>query len=978
MSNSPGTLATQRQQLASHPHKNVWVSASAGSGKTKVLTDRILRLLLEGVAASEILCLTFTNAAATEMKERIRLRLEVWVTMEEAELQDALEQLVGTPPSAALVQQARNLFWVTLVDAFHIYTIHGFCQRLLGMCGGQQEVPLDFRLISEVESRQLAEQQLEMLFEDEHLTEGATFGALHQHVTYNTFMELTQQVVARKSLFQDLFYNYTRQELEQNLADFLHLQDYEGATFTPTAGVEEVFNTIKQRGTATEQTRAREVLQALQAGENALEALKPFFYTTTNTLRKKLASAALLKKAPQLEAVLTNMATELEQALEAHKAHTTFAITTELLQFIELFLKRYEEAKMAQRVLDYEDLILKAGSIATENETLNWLMYLLDQQIAHILVDEAQDTNWAQWRLINALAATFFEPAAEEKAAPKTLFVVGDHKQAIYSFQGTSPEVFNNLRTFYTQAATHIPFESVAMDVSFRSLPLILGFADNVFSNAALLGNTTQHTAYFTQAEGSITLNPLMQVDEDDSPHERLAHQVAADIKQWLEKGKWLHGRGRLLAASDIYILLRQRGELMDGLREALHQQGVPVAPADRFNLKDQLFYKDLLALAKFAVNQTDDFSLACILKSPLFGFSEERLQQLCINRDVPLWPQLQQSDAQEAVAHLEQVLAWRSLPPGDFFQHIIHRFRGAFVAQLGDNYDEHLTQFWDYLIGFQQQASSQSLESFLAWEFLQSPSLRQDNANADGVRISTVHGAKGLQAPVVILPDTVQMPKLSPAWVADVDRGVFAYSPRKALSPTPYMAENDHEKSTLLQEYYRLLYVAITRAEEALHVYGATTKEPHEACWYRVMQAAMPGGEPGQIGDADTFKGVAPTEPFAPVARESGRPPWLNPNAAPIEKVFQAANDFLLFLRSDKFGGAAVPCVAARFDFGHHQGAVLLAQNVDFTKAAVHVGVDNAMSSAAQLFGNSLFCLRAPLFAHATEWRVAAWLCRY
>ncbi|MEM8754943.1 MAG: UvrD-helicase domain-containing protein, partial [Pseudomonadota bacterium] len=673
-------------------------------------------------------------------------------------------------------------------------------------------------------------------------------------------------------------------------------------------------------GSKTDADRAVALREAAARGDDDLSIeLVASVLTKDGARRKKPATVGAQAAEPNWEALYDRLATVAEAVAEAEKAARAADRSLRLARFAAALLKRYEAAKAARSLLDFDDLVEKARALLTRAEAKEWVLYRLDGGIDHLLVDEGQDTSPAQWEAIAAIAEEFWAGEGA-RAGGRTSFVVGDEKQSIYSFQGAVPGAFDQMRRAFAAGLTpHGGLLEARLEHSFRSAPAILRAVDAVFDGdrakgLSAAGAPWAHAAYHAGRAGRVELWPLIEPDASPpdpepwapvdmpgrrEPRLRLAEAVAERIGALCRDGR-LPGGGRRVRPGDVIVLLRARAPMMTPIIRALKRRGVPVAGADRLSLREELAVKDLLALMRFAATPGDDLTLAALLRSPLFEVDEEGLFDLAHGRKGSLWAALTAAEARwpHEVAALRAALADADyLRPYEFLEKALTAGGGRrrIAARLGreaeDAVDELLAQALAY-----EAADTPSLEGFLGWMAGDEAEIKReqsppDPGEAGEVRVMTAHGAKGLEAPVVILPDTMRAPetgardRLATLETPAGPRAVWRLSAKEA--PAPLRRAAEATRAAEADEHRRLLYVAMTRAEVWLIVAGAGAPNKVEGTWYELAEAGLkalgareepaPPGAPGPLR-ADAAGG-------APKAAAAARAPAAVP-AAPGQPV--------------------------------------------------------------------------------------------
>ncbi len=855
--------ATQAQYQASSPHTSVWVSASAGSGKTKVLIDRVLNLLLAGVAPEGILCLTFTKAAAAEMENRLYERLGQWTTLSETDLSVQISPLLNRQPKPEELTLAKQLFAraIDTPGGLQIQTIHGFCQSLLKRFPLESGLSPHFTVIDEKKSLELLQDAQSTLLQDPHLT--STLGHLGQVLSPQLFTQLNLMIVEQRTAFQRL--PETLREKYEGIfslnleTDPAHLiQQFHD--HTPHSQIKTAAASLAE-GSKTDQARGQ-ALHSWIAAEDPVKCYAIYascFLTSKGEPRQKLITAALNTQHPGILPVLE---AEVERILYLNEKLATLNIAKNsyhLARFGQALVQLYEERKREIAALDYRDLILKASHLLRDASCATWVLYKLDGGIDHILIDEAQDTSPDQWQVITALCEEFFSHTDDQR----TLFVVGDDKQSIYSFQGADPKTFSQMQDLFTQRSKSIEknWQAIELDVSFRSTPEVLQAVDAIFQTDSIRQGVSRtvvkHHPHRSLSPGHVELWPLVEPHEKDeldvwpfpqvgrdqlpSPT-RLAQLLAQQISSWLKSGKVVQGHP--LEPGDIMILVRKRSAFVDQIIRALKKLEVPVAGIDRMVLLDQLPVMDLLKLAEFSLLPQDDLTLATVLKGPLFNLTEEDLFCLAHNREKrSLWESLQShSHFLSTITQLENLIELsRTLTPYQFFSAILGPMQGRKLWQrrMGPEALDPLDELLNLSLAFEKDHTP-SLQLFLQWVHQGETQLKRDLDQSNEVRIMTVHGSKGLQAPVVILPDTTQVPKDTAPFLWADDLCVLMPPKDGDISLTRSLRAP--QQTTQDEEYRRLLYVALTRAEDQLYICGwkNNTHDLPENCWYELARQGL------------------------------------------------------------------------------------------------------------------------------------------
>lgn len=915
------------QQRASDPAASVWVGASAGTGKTKVLTDRVLRLLLPrgpeqpGSPAHKILCLTFTKAGAGEMAERIASKLAKWAVLSENNLTEELQKLLGRPAEPHEISAARALF-AEVIDTpggLQIMTIHSFCQSVLGRFPLESNLSPGFTVLDENQSADLLAQARLRALSEARKNPGSKEANALDHIAAvlneDQFTALLQNAIAERGQLRTLFVQhfgaqglYTNLCKNHNIAQTENPKNLMDGAFQDNAldfaALKNAAQILIERGSPRFKDRGQTLANWLTMNPQDRLAhqgtYRDIFINSKNEIRsdKDTASKDALEAIPALHAEAARLL-ELEDKI---KAAEMALLTRDLLVLAEAVLRQYETLKSRTGGLDYDDLILhtlrllKGESMKLDPaSSARWVQYKLDQGLDHILIDEAQDTNPEQWDIIKALCDEFFagESASEQD---RSIFTVGDEKQSIYSFQRASPKAFHEMQAHFEQKVKESgkKWDLVPMQESFRSSRAVLGLVDAVFADPAqrqgLSKSEIEHIAHRAGQEGLAELWPLFESDQAEPPSlwnpepetadqetasAKLARFIAQKIRGWIDNKDILPAHNRPIRAGDIMILVRTRKKMVQQISKALKDLEVPVSGLDRMILNDQLAVQDLLALAAFALQPRDDLSLACALKSPLIGLDEDTLYALAADRgSKSLWQMIRAAQPGIA-AWLDGVITRsKTLSPYAFFNALLlrpcpgdpHSGRRAMTARLGLDATDALDVFMNAAIAFEMQHTL-SLQDFLHHQkHNQAEIKREQESGIDAVRIMTVHGSKGLQAPIVILPDTVEAKGSSNntrgekrlLWPSQTDLNLPLWSPKKDYDPALYTRALSALGEKHEQESRRLLYVALTRAEDRIYIAGANSKKGmKETSWYELVRQGFtraPGSEETEDGRARLY----------------------------------------------------------------------------------------------------------------------------
>jgi ATP-dependent helicase/nuclease subunit A len=866
-----------------------WVDASAGSGKTKVLTDRVLRLLLrEGQQAGRILCLTFTRAAAAEMRTRIAQRLGEWAVAEDAALARALAEL-GAPTDPATLRRARALFAevLELPGGMRITTIHSFCQSLLHAFPLEAGLAPQFRVLEEADAAALHAEAREAVLAGQ--APEAALALLAGLVDAGSFAEAVGRLLTgrnRERLAECLRHSNGVAGLRLRLAALLDLdaetdeQDLLARACTiPDPVLQAVAALANHR-----HKRGRDLAPKMQAWLALDPAARAgcwedwcgHVFNTKGQLRDVLAELpAFVAEAARIEALQERLAACRQ--LEA---------TMALLELANPILEHVEARKRGAGLLGYDDLIEIASRVLRDPGSA-WVLFKLDGGLDHVLLDEAQDSNPAQWKIAWALSEEFFaglgadrrEPSSAVPPQPRSVFAVGDVKQAIYGFQGSDARGFGSWEQRFrarVEALAPQGFRRIPLTTSFRSTTPVLALVDAVFrdgpARAGVVedGAVLRHRADREGQAGLVELWPMLRVDETPkaeewlSPEEpaeaadasaQMAEALAARIAAMIREER-LPARDRAIHAGDILVLVRRLANvpLVPRLVRALKRRGVAVAGISRLKLVEHIAVMDLLALCDVLLLPDDDLQLAALLKSPLCGLDEDALFELAHGRPGSLWSRLlayrgaatplgRAADWIGRLAERLDLLSPHALLAealGQAGEGFATTGRARLLARLGPDAAEPLDEMLNAALAY-ERAHPPALQGFVHWLRAGGAEVKREaEGGADAVRIMTVHNAKGLQAPIVILPDVgggSGDDKLR--WTEAEERStpLPLWAPRKEYRSGAFQSLAAADTATRQQEENRLLYVALTRAEDRLLVCG-WREEPQS--WYAHVAAGF------------------------------------------------------------------------------------------------------------------------------------------
>jgi ATP-dependent helicase/nuclease subunit A len=933
---------------AADPKVSAWVAANAGAGKTYTLANRVTRLLLDGAKPERILCLTYTKAAASEMAGRLFAQLGEWSMLDDASLAARITEIGAPSLDAEGLRNARRLFALALETpgGLKILTIHAFCQQVLARFPLEAGVPPSFRVLDDQTARDIGADARNRVLDRAGSGDTRLAEAIAEIVTQADESKLDailgSALGTDRRKLERLFDRHDR-SLRDVCAEVRSAHGIgPGETFDTIAGA---FCSEMQ----AQQARLREVAAWLASGSktdaeiasallsaiesNSFDAFTEVFFTQAAKPRARLATKKLAEQNAALFSYLEKLAADFLVAEQRCRSARAATLTEASLLLAHAVLDEYATLKRRHGVLDYDDLILETLRLLETGDAAAWVLFKLDGGLDHILIDEGQDTSPEQWRIVQRLAEEFFAGRGAREEPQRTIFVVGDEKQSIFSFQGADPTQFDIQHGHFAlrAGAKESAFVTVQLSTSRRSAPEILRFVDEVFADDAVRqgvvsgSDAIAHTAYRGNAKGRVefwpTIKPI-EVPEPDlwqrpvdlpapaSPVMRLASDIAERIRTWTDGRTRLPGHDKPIAPGDVMVLMPRREPLASELIRQLKQRGVPVVGADRIRLMEQIAVMDLVALGRFALLPEDDLNLATLLRSPFGGLSEEALLSLCAGRNGTLWRVLEKRKFELPVfesAHdlLAECLSRADFsPPFEFYSHVLGAkgLRRRLLNRLGAETNDAIDEFLALALGY-EVLNAPSLEGFLHWLERGDAEVKRDmERGRDEVRVMTVHGAKGLEADIVVLPDTTAAP-LSPG-----QRGALLYTDEGVFFPlpatrAPEAVERAKAKiaDDALKEHRRLMYVALTRPRDRLHIAGFEGKRGvKDGSWYPLLERAarkigIPlSGQPDTalvIGAADTERIagadgkteriVLPEWAGKPPAVEEERPRLIRPSQA-------------------------------------------------------------------------------------------------
>ena len=882
----------RKQSEASDPETSAWVAANAGSGKTYVLAQRVINLLLKGVEPEKILCITFTKAAAANMSKQVFDRLAAWTTLDDADLDKAIREHSSMAPNSRRRALARRLFARALETpgGLKVQTIHAFCTQLLHQFPFEANVTARFSVLDEAEQSQLLERlTLGVLLEGAAKPGSALAQALNLAMTAaadRTFRDVVREAIGQGDAISRWVESAGGVEAAiANLAralgveptdsaDDIEAEYFSGAIIAPSEWPA-IANTIARGGKNDCDQAQRFASLPTLAGSERVDTYLDIFCTSTGSGRT--ARKTIITKAVGDAALAQRLLDEQQRVWDLLQRRRGVALRDRSAALVTVayeVVTRYAKEKERRGLLDYDDLIDKTLKLLA-NVDAAWVHFKLDLGIDHVLVDEAQDTSHKQWEIVRRLTAEF-TAGAGARGLRRTMFAVGDEKQSIYSFQDAAPKEFAEMLRYFKTAheKSEQKFVVSKFEHSFRSGAIILAAVDEVFKRADVARSVTSdldgfppHIALPDTPPGTVEIWEPEKPDDrkeiegwdapfdtvsETSPRVKLARRIARAVRKLVDEHKARYG--------DILILVRQRGELFEAIIRALKRVEVQVAGADRLVLTEHIAVMDLMALAEALLLPQDDLSLATVLRSPLFGFSDDDLFEIAYDRGrTPLRTILKRKAAEkknfaDAATRLDELAeAARRETPFGFYALLLGEggARRRILARLGAEANDALDEFLNLALEYERRETP-SLQGFLTWLRDARAEVKRDMEIArDEVRVMTVHGAKGLEAPVVILADTMTPPQgPRPPRLLQLADGAMVWAGRKADDVPEVAAARAAANTEAEHEYRRLLYVAMTRAADRLIVCGADgiKKRPTD-CWYDLVRDAL---DPMLVAEGD------------------------------------------------------------------------------------------------------------------------------
>ena len=848
--------AEKIQKEAINIKHSIWVEANAGTGKTKILIDRVLCLLLNNIHPNKILCLTFTKAAAAEMKMRLLDKLSSWSIMPE---QDLIIEIKALGFNNKYINRAKHLLSIVMQtnNQMNIQTMHSFCHDLLLKFPIESGISPYFNIIDESDKEQLLEQAWNEII-------GNNYNDNDKNIIKPSILYLAalNSELELKQIIKNIINQKNKINLEQDflnkIANILHLtpnqlnyQDYVRHICKPNAFI---INNLQLIITLFKASNKKTLINYAQITENWLNhSINQRITNLQEYLSIYITKQGKLRK---LERFIENDHITIEQNRIAIIYNKLLAIqiyesTSHLFIVAQKIMQQYTKIKNKICSIDFDDQILHVNNLLNDL-TPAWILSKLDNQFEHILVDEAQDLNPQQWKIIDFFVTEYF--SYPEKQA--TLFIVGDRKQSIYSFRGSSQYEFDKRFYIYKKLAQQykFSFKKISMNVSFRSQNNILQLVDKVFTDArAKQGvlntkDSLKHYSYTNDNNGEITIMPLCYHDYtqhndylDESAEYKIDNQeltaknIAQHINNILQNDQ--------IEPKDILVLVRNRSSIVDYLCKYLKNFSIPTCSIDNSNINKESVIQDIIVVIKTILLPEDDFSITCLLKGPFIGFNEDQIFDLAFKRgNKTIWQQIQKNKSdhliyQQAYNFITTIIKQKHCNPYKFICYLLETMSGydKLIYYFGEHIIDSINELLNLALYYEQNFCI-SLEGFVHW--LNNNETSRSNArdlSRNAVQIMTVHGTKGLQAKIVFLADANRNNSIhNQDKKLILHNDVFFYLTNSTLiNSIPEINYQQQENNR--QENNRLLYVALTRAAQSLYIYGWNEKITANS-WYDLI----------------------------------------------------------------------------------------------------------------------------------------------
>ena len=844
-------IFSENQKAASNPTQNIWVQANAGTGKTTVLVQRLLRILFrdgDNPDVSGVLCLTYTNAAAGEMRNRILTDLREWAIANDDALAELLDGITENPHvTDDDLKRARRIFF-TYIDnpnILKIKTIHSFCEEILHRFPLEAGISPTWTLVSGAMQTVLLQDAFDKMIQKSFdTTDKRVLDAFYKIIDAKSeyFLDDLRALMVGhyKSFFQVDDVEKYREYFINKTKDFLGLNNIPKMTIEPEKIHRIMDYAIKQKKPAQYVTNIINYSQQYIDNTIDFQKYKNAYLTKENTIIKNV-----LKHKDFVEE------SERVYSIQQYNLNkSVFENTVALFDLSMGFADTYKKIKQERNLLDFEDLILYTQKLFAKPDVMGWVLSQLDVSISHILVDEAQDTSPQQWNILRTLAGDFFTDGDTKNN--RSIFVVGDTKQSIYGFQNADPRAFATSRAAIAEQIkeNYRTIQEIALDQSFRSVEPILKTVDCFFDNQNIVESTgfhnNDHKCFRLGEPGFVELHNVSKYEATGMDKtKQYVHAIADKIKELVSQEKY--------APKDIMVLVQKRHPFVEPLSVALKNIGIPVAGSDRVNLPSFSAIKDLLHLVRFCINTSNDYSLCCVLKSPIYRLTERDIFDLCEikkqSKIIGIFDVLHDTNQNIYNDLSDMVEKSKKMAPYSFFNYVLNKNnnRKKIISALGKHVIDPLEEFLTLCLAYERTQPG-TLYHFLKWFITGDSEIKRDMDASDGVRIMTVHGSKGLASPIVFLIDTMTVPKPETILNTNYLHNNLNYDLWlwKTASSDIINSVAEKNKQDSIAEYYRLLYVAMTRSRDRLYVYGCDSDHASEIAWHNKLWTVL-----SQIKDA-------------------------------------------------------------------------------------------------------------------------------
>ena len=837
------------QLAASNPLENIWVQANAGTGKTKVLVHRLLRILFRDGqynkdAVSGILCLTYTNAAAGEMRNRILKELHKWATSDDKDLTELLESVAeNTPPNAQDLAFARKVFYsyIDNPDMLKIKTIHGFCEEILHRFPLEAGISPTWSLVSGSAQTVLLDTAFNRMIKN----------SVNNVADLQNTMDAFYKIIDIKT---EYFLDDLRELLLGHYRSFFQVDDVNAYRNYFIDKIQTILGIKNHQDTPVETDYLMSIIEHAGQIEKSLKKPAKYLQNIINITKQYIDKTINFEKYKDLYLTQQNEIDKkfLKDDLFANEALRVYNIqqyllnkkiykdTVALFDLSMGFADTYRTIKQEHNVLDFEDLILYTQKVFTKPDVMGWILSQMDVSLSHVLVDEAQDTSPQQWNILRALAGDFFTDGDTKNN--RSIFVVGDTKQSIYGFQNADPRAFAVSRQAIAEQIKHNyrTIQEVSLDQSFRSTKPILDTADCFFGCPEIARQTgfinNRHKCFRKEDIGLVEIHNVFKCEETGMAKNKLYVNMLADKIEYLVKEK-------KTLPKDIMVLVQKRGAFVGLLTTALKKRGIEIAGNDRVKLPEFSAIKDMLHLVRFCVDQTNDYSLCCVLKSPFYRLKELDIFELCkiknTDKDSSVFDCLHEKNPGVYDDLIDTINQSKKLAPYSFFTYVLNKNnnRKNFISALGKQIIDPLEEFLTMCLAYERTQSG-TLYHFLKWFITGDSEIKRDMDASAGVRIMTVHGSKGLDSKIVFLIDTLTFPK--PKQILNINHlhndkryDLWLWKTNESAILKPIVKQNKNDD---IAEYYRLLYVAMTRARDELYIYGIDMDRAPEMVWHKQL----------------------------------------------------------------------------------------------------------------------------------------------